>query len=159
MDSEPAIGNAAQSIAERKGYPVLRTLFALISGVFAMMIVITFVELANAKLLFPPPAGMDWNDSAAVAAFAASMPTAAMAMVLFGWLLGAFVGAVVAARIALRHRLPCALLVAALVVAGTIHSALTIPHPTWMIAAGILLPWPLAWLAARLAQNGLKITR
>lgn len=142
---------------------MLRTLFALVSGVFAMMIVITFVELANAKFFFPPPTGMDWKDAAAVAAFAASMPAGALAMVLFGWLLGAFVGAVVAARITLRHRLPCALLIAALVVAGTIQSALTIPHPTWMVVAGVLLPWPLAWLAARLAtrlaQNGLASTR
>ena len=138
---------------------MLRTLFAVISGIFAMMIVITFVELANAKLFFPPPAGMDWNDTAAVAAFAAGLPAAAMAIVLGGWLLGAFVGAAVAARIALRHRLPCALLVGALVVAGTIQNALAIPHPAWMVAAGVLLPLPLAWLAARLAQNGLAITR
>lgn len=138
---------------------MLRTIFAVISGIFAMMIVITFVELANARLLFPPPAGMDWSDPAAVASFAASLPAAAMAVVLLGWLLGAFVGALVAARIAVRYRLPAALLVAALVVAGTIQSALTIPHPTWVIVAGVLLPLPLAYLAAKLVQNGLARTR
>jgi len=142
---------------------MLRTLFAVVSGVFAMMIVITFVELANAKFFFPAPAGLDWSDSAAVAAFAASLPATALAMVLLGWLLGAFVGAAVAALITARHRLPCALVVGALVVAGTIQSALTIAHPTWMIVAGILLPLPLAYLAARLAtrlaQKGLASTR
>ena len=142
---------------------MLRTLFAIISGVFAMMIVITFVELANAKLFFPPPAGMDWNDTSAVAAFAASLPTAARAMVLSGWLLGALVGSTVAALITARHRLACALVVGALVAVGTVQSALAIDHPTWMIAAGVLLPLPLSYLAARLAtrltQKGLKITR
>ena len=142
---------------------MLRTLFAVVSGVFAMMIVITFVELANAKFFFPPPAGIDWNDAAAVAAFAASLPTAAMAMVLSGWLLGAFVGAAVAALIATQHRLACALVVGGLVVAGTIQSALSFAHPTWMTAAGVLLPLPLAYLAARLAdrlaQKGLASTR
>lgn len=142
---------------------MLRTLFAVVSGVFAMMIVITFVELANAKFFFPPPAGIDWNDAAAVAAFAASLPTAAMAMVLSGWLLGAFVGAAVAALIATQHRVTCALVVGGLVVAGTIQSAMSFEHPTWMIAAGVLLPLPLAYLAARLAdrltQKGLASTR
>ena len=102
---------------------------------------------------------MDWADSQAVAAFAASLPTAAMAVVLAGWLLGAFVGAGVAAGIAERYRQTCALLVGALVVAGTIHSALSIPHPGWVIAAGVLLPLPLAYLAARLVQKGLARTR
>lgn len=146
---------------------MLRTIFAVVSGIFAMMIVITFVELANAKCFFPPPAGMDWNDAAAVAAFAASLPTAAKAMVLSGWLLGAFVGAATAALITTQHRLACALLVGALVVAGTIQSALSFAHPAWMTAAGVLLPLPLAYLAARLAarladrlaQKGLASTR
>ena len=138
---------------------MLRTLFAIISGMFAMMIVITFVELANAKLFFPPPARMNWSDPQAVASFASSLPTAAMAVVLAGWLLGAFVGAAVVARIAIQYRQRSALLIGALVVAGVINSALTTQHPTWVIAAGVLLPMPLAYLAAKLVQNGLARTR
>lgn len=138
---------------------MLRTVFAFISGVFATMIIITFVELANAKFFFPPPAGLDWADTRSVAAFAASLPTAAMAIVLAGWLLGAFVGAAVAARIALRHAMPCALLIGAVVAAGVIDSGLSIPHPTWVIAAGVLLPIPLAYLAGKLFQNGLARTK
>lgn len=142
---------------------MLRTLFAFVSGVFAMMIVITFIELANAKFFFPPPSGMDWTDSRAVTAFVASLPASAMALVLIGWLLGAFVGAAVAARIAERHRLPCALGIGVLVMLGVLDSARTISHPTWMIVLGVLLPLPLAWLGARLAelqiQKGLASTR
>jgi len=139
--------------------PILRTVFAIISGVFAMMIVITFVQLANIKLLFPPPAGIDWNNPEAVAAFASSLPVSAMAVVVFGWLLGSFVGAAVAARIAVRYRVASALLIGALVVAGVIHSVLTISHPTWVIAGGVLLPLPLAYLAAKLVQKGFASTR
>lgn len=138
---------------------MLRTLFAIVSGVFAMMIVISFVELANIKLFFPPPAGIDWKDPEAVAAFASSLPFAAMAIVVFGWLLGAFLGALVAAKVALEYRLPSALLIGALVVVGVIHSAMTIQHPTWVLAAGVLLPIPLAWLAAILVQKGFARTR
>lgn len=139
--------------------PMLRTVFAIISGVFAMMIVITFVQLTNIKLLFPPPAGIDWNNPEAVAAFASSLPVAAMAVVVFGWLLGSFVGAAVAARIAVRYRVASALLIGALVVAGVVHSVLTISHPTWVVAAGMLLPLPLAYFAAKLVQKGFASTR
>ena len=138
---------------------MLRTLLAVVSGIFAMMIVITAVELANAKLLFPPHAGLDWKNADAVATFVTNLPTSARAVVVFGWCLGAFVGAAVAARIAEKYRTPCALLIGALVVAGTIDSALTIPHPTWVIAAGVLLPLPLAYLAAKWVQKGFASTR
>jgi Na+-transporting NADH:ubiquinone oxidoreductase subunit NqrB len=138
---------------------MLRSLFAIVSGLFAMMIVITFSELANAKFFFPLPAGLDLNDAATVAAYAATMPASAMAAVLAGWLLGAFIGAGVAAKIAEHYRLGCALLIGAIDVALTAMNALSIPHPAWVIAAGVLLPIPLAWLAATLVQKGFARTR
>lgn len=138
---------------------MLRTLFAVVSGLFAMMIVITLVELANARFFFPPPAGLDLTNSGAIAAYAATMPRTALAVVLFGWLLGAFVGAAAAARIAIVHRMSCALLIGAVDVVLIGLNAMSIPHPSWVIASGLLLPIPLAWLAAKLVQNGLANTR
>lgn len=131
---------------------MLRTIFALLTGLFATMIVITFVELANARLFFPAPPGMDWSDKQAVAAFAASLPTAALLVVLGGWLLGAMVGAAVAAVLSDRHRRTCAALIGVAVVVGVIQNAMATPHPAWINAAGVLLPIPLAWLAAHWAS-------
>jgi len=129
---------------------MLRTSFAIITGLFATMIVITFVELANARLFFPAPPGMDWSDKQAVAAFAASLPIAAMLVVLLGWLLGAFIGAAVAAALADRYRRVCASLIGVAVIVGVVQNSLEIPHPTWLTAAGLLLPLPLAWLAEKM---------
>jgi hypothetical protein len=129
---------------------MLRNTFAIVSGLFATMIVITFVELANARLFFPAPSGMDWTNKQAVAAFAASLPRAALVVVLAGWLLGAMAGAAVAAALADRHRRICAALIGVAVVAGVIQNAMAFPHPTWITAAGVLLPLPLAWLAEKL---------
>ena len=142
-----------------RGKGMLRNLFALVSGLVAMMIVITFIELANAKFVFPPPVGIDWENAQAVADFARSMPTTALLIVLLGWLLGAFAGASVAARLAGSYKLWLALLIGLLVSAGVVHSALTIPHPTWMIVLGVALPPLLAWLAATRIQKGLASTR
>ena len=138
---------------------MLRTLFAVIAGFFAAEMVITVIEAASATWLFPPPPGFDFRNKAAVDAFVASMPASAFATVLSGWLLGTFVGAFVAARLALVHRTRAALLIGLVVVVGTIVNATEIRHPAWVVALGALLPLPLAWLAARLAQKGLANTR
>lgn len=128
---------------------MLRSTFALISGLFAAMIVITATQVVAAKWLFPPPAGLDFKDSAAVNAFVAGMPPAAFAWILGGWLLGSFVGAAAAARIAERQQAIAAALVGCFVVFGTITNARSIEHPMWVLVLGVLLPIPLALLAAR----------
>jgi hypothetical protein len=74
-----------------------------------------------------------------------------MLVVVVGWALAAFVGAWVAARIA-RHRRAAALVIGLLVLAGVIANIAMIPHPLWMTVAGLALPLPLAWLAARIAS-------
>ena len=123
---------------------MLRDVFALIAGLFAMMITITFIELLGVKL-FPIAPGLDPTEPANLAVIVAAMPLAAKALVVAGWCLGAFIGAAVAARLA-DHRLIAALTIAALVVVGTLMNAREVPHPQWMILAGTLLPLPLAWL-------------
>ena len=131
---------------------MLRTAFAFVTGLFATMIAITFIELANAKL-FPPPPGMDFTDVRQVDAFVASMPTSALVLLVLGWCAGAFIGGGVAARIAERHRMVLALAIGALVAVGVLFNAADIHHPAWVMGAGVVLPIPLAWLAARLVQR------
>ncbi|MEO6104089.1 MAG: hypothetical protein ABIP44_10680 [Pseudoxanthomonas sp.] len=80
--------------------------------------------------------------------------TGAKAWLVSAWSLGSFIGAWVAARISHAHRRAAALTVAVFIVAGTLMNAMLIPHPLWMNLLGILLPVPLALLAARLATSG-----
>src|SRR5207342_699278 len=123
----------------------------LSAGALAMFVAVTLVEALDVKL-FPLPAGLDPNNPAQLAAVVAALPIAAKLLIVAGWCLGAFVGAAVAARIA-EHRLIVALILGALVIAGTMFNARDIPHPQWMIMAGTLLPLPLAWLATRLVPG------
>ena len=144
---------------------MLRNTFALLSGLFAMMIVGTVLAIANARLVYPPPPGFDPRQVEQANAFIAGMPTTALALLLLQFLAGAFVGAWVAAKLAGSHRTVLALLIGLLMSAGVAQSALQAVHPTWLVAAGVGLPPLLAWLAARLAQrpragqNGLASTR
>ena len=129
---------------------MLRTLLAIVAGLITAMLVIFGVE-AIGLLLFPPPVGMRLETEADLAKLVAMSSPAAKAWLVFGWALGSFGGAWVAARISARHRRIAALAVAFFIVAGTVMNAMAIAHPLWMNVLGILLPVPLALLAARLA--------
>ena len=138
---------------------MLRTLFALISGLFAMMIVTTIVALASAKYLYATPAGFDAADVAQLRAFVAAMPVAVLALLVASWCVAAFVGGGVAARLSSWHPLACAVAIGTVVTAAQVPNALAIGYPAWAVVAGMALPMPLAWLAASLVQKGLASTR
>ena len=83
----------------------------------------------------------------------ARVPVAAKALVVAAWAAGAFVGGWVAARIARPYPRSAAIAVAAAVMLGVVAIIVAMPaHPVWMSALGLLLPVPLALLAAGLAR-------
>jgi MFS family permease len=127
-----------------------RTIAGVVVGVVVAWLAIMLAEFASAPL-HPTPAGFDMDDPASVAAFVATLPVAALLLVLAGWVLGALIGGYVAARIA--RRLRPALTVGIVIVVGVIANAVMIPHPLWMTIAGALLPVPAAWIGARLATR------
>jgi len=138
---------------DQRGHRMLRTIVGVLVGVVAMFVVIMAIE-AVGHLMYPPPPGLDPMNPAHEAAFAqfvATMPAVGKAMLALAWTLGAFTGGFVAARIA-HHPRGAAVLIALLVMSGVVGMSLRVPHPSWLVAAGLLLPIPAAWLAARLAR-------
>lgn len=144
---------------------LLRNLFAFVSGLFAAMIVATFMAMAHARFVFPPPAGLDLRDPSVANAFIAGMPPAVLGLLVIAWVAAALVGAFVAARLAGSQRMLLGVLVGLLVGAGNVYSAMTVAHPPWVVAANVALPPLAAWLGAWLAlrprrgQKGLASTR
>lgn len=128
---------------------MVRTILGILAGLVVAWLTMSVCEFASLFLHRPPP-GLDLRDPQALAAHIAAAPLSAMLVVLAGWALAAFLGGWVAARIA-RHRRVAAILIGALVLAGVIANSTMIPHPLWMTIAGLVLPLPLAWLAARMA--------
>jgi hypothetical protein len=113
------------------------------------MLVIEYLGMS----LFPPPPGFSLDSEEDLARLVASATTGKKLWVVTGWALAAVTGGHVAARVALRHRTGIALCVGGMVVAGVIFNSATLPHPIWMTTAGVLLPLPAAWLAARLVDR------
>ena len=128
-----------------------RTILGILAGLVVAWLTISVCEFAS-LFLHRPPVGMDLRDPQALAAHIAAAPASAMLVVVAGWALAALFGGWVAARIA-RHQRVAALVIGVLVVLGVIANSMVIPHPSWMTIAGIALPVPTAWLAARLARS------
>jgi len=133
---------------------MLRTILGVLAGVATMFVVIMGIE-AVGHMAYPPPPGLDPMNPAHEAAFAQfvqAMPWPAKALLALAWTLGALAGGWVAARIA-RHPRGAAVVIALLVMSGVVAMIIRAPHPSWLAAAGLLLPIPAALLGARLARR------
>lgn len=128
----------------------MRILFGIVAGLVAAFACIYAIELACMQL-YPPPAGMDYSDPAAVERMMAQIPVAALAIVAFAWFVGALVGGWIANAIAARAW--AGWIIAALLVAGAVATMVMIPHPAWMWVAGVAAPLLGGWLAQRLART------
>lgn len=127
-----------------------RTVLGVVAGVIAGGAIV-FATEAVGHSLFPPPADINLANPEDVKRLMASLPAAAFAFVLGGWFLGSLAGAFVARQVA-RHD-AAAWAVAVLFILFTAMNFVMIPHPVWMIVAGILIPLLGAWLALRLAPR------
>ena len=130
---------------------MLRTLLAIVAGVIAALLLMLALETLG-LVLFPPPPGLQLQHEADLALLVAKSSTGMKLWVVLGWLLASLAGGWVAARISRRYPRGAAVAVGTLIVIGAAMNAMTIPHPLWMNALGVLLPVPMALLGARLAR-------
>ena len=100
--------------------------------------------------LHAPPEGFDWADPAGVEVYMASMPFLGFLIVLVAHSGQAFVGSLVGTLISGRRAIWVGLIIGALTLAGCVANMQTIPAPTWFNVVDLLLPVPVAYLAARL---------
>lgn len=126
--------------------PIIRLIVAVIVGVVAGGLMVFLVESIG-HMIYPPPADLNLADPASRATMIERLAPGALAMVVIGWFLGSLAGALIANRIARQAR--AGWIVALLFIALTAFNFTVIPHPAWMIAAGIALPLLAAWIAAR----------
>lgn len=127
---------------------MIRALLAVAAGIAAAFLGITLL-LPLGHAIYPPPEGIDPADREAFAEIVAGMSTGALLMILLAYAMGTFFGAWLAARIA-RRPFPAFLVGGVMMLAG-MANLLSMPHPLWFMALGILVFLPSAWLAGRLA--------
>jgi hypothetical protein len=133
---------------------LVRTILGVVAGAVAGGAIVFVTEFIGHSL-FPPPPDINLGNPEDVERLMASLPAGAFAMVLLGWFLGSFAGALLAYR--LSERPAAAWAVAAIFILFTAMTFMTIPHPAWMIAAGLLIPLASAWLALRVSGAAKRV--
>lgn len=128
----------------------VRMILGIVAGVVVGGLVVFLVESAG-HAMFPPPVGTDLSNPEAMKTLIASLPAGAIVMLLLGWFLGALAGAVTAKVIAKREM--AAWIVGVIFVALTASNFIYIPHPVWMMAAGVALPLLAAWIVTRMRRS------
>lgn len=128
---------------------VFRHIGACIAGLMAGMIVNMALVMLNATVLYPMPEGADMNDPEAMNAYVATLPVAALLVVMAAHLGQSFVGGWVAARLAGSRPMLLAMIVGALSMAGGILNMMTIEGPAWFYVE-LPLYWVVAYLAGRI---------
>ena len=121
-----------------------RTIGAVAGGIALALLTIMLVE-AIGNRIYPPPPDFDLQDPGALA----RLPFETLVFPVLAWFLGTFAGGFVAVRFSRRRW--TAWPVAAAVLVGMVVQFALMPHPTWMIVAGLAAPIIAALLAQRLA--------
>lgn len=128
---------------------MLRTVLGLIAGIAVAALTIFLIEGAG-HAIWPPPPETDLGNPESIAALMDDIPTMAKVAVLTAWFLGALAGAVTALKI--THVRWTAWATALAVILGGVVTMFQIPHPTWMMALGVVLPLLAAWAALHLVS-------
>jgi hypothetical protein len=115
---------------------ILRRIGAVILGLAVAWLIVAAAE-AGVHHLYPPSAGTDMHDFAAVKSYVANLPLAAFVLVLVGWLFGAFAGVFIATTVG-RGALSGYILGVLLLAAGIVN-AVMIPQPVWFSAFSLLI--------------------
>jgi len=128
-----------------------RTILAGVAGCALSFLIILGMD-ALSHQVYPPPAGLDPRDPAAMRTIIAGMPTGAFIIVVAGWILGAGLGSWLATRISAGKALAGGV-VGGVTFAATSANLFSIPHPVWVVL-GALIGIPLAsWLGTRAART------
>ena len=81
------------------------------------------------------------------------MPFGALAAVVLAWTLGAALGAFAACRVGGANLKPLSIAIAVVSVVFIAMNLVLIPHPAWMVAAGVVIPPAAAIGSGRLASG------
>ncbi|HEU0153403.1 MAG TPA: hypothetical protein VFQ84_08675 [Arenimonas sp.] len=130
---------------------MLRSVLAVLAGILVMGIMVAAVQWLGHSL-YPPPPGIDPTNHEAMIALISQMPKMALGIVLVAYASGTFLGAFTATTISVGHKRGVAIVVGLVMLALVALNFSVIPHPAWMVAAGLVIPLPFALLGWRLAR-------
>jgi hypothetical protein len=131
---------------------MFRRLVAFFIGITIAVVSFSLVETLNAKL-YPVPDNIDPHDLNAMKSYVAHLPSAALLILLLGWMLGSFLcGFIVAIVGKSNSRTPAYIAGLFLTTAGIVDLFM-IPHPTWFVIIGMTVFIPFTLLGHLVAPK------
>ena len=128
----------------------MRSILGLILGLaVAILTVMLFQWISHT--VWPPPEGLDPNDSAALAEHLKAAPLGSLILVVAGYVVGTFDGVFLGCFIGTAKRYVYAVVIGGLILVGTISTLIMIPHPIWFSASSLIGIPVAAWFATVLA--------
>jgi hypothetical protein len=125
---------------------MLRTVFAFLVGAVVMAGCVAALQ-ALGHAIWPPAANLHSANPQALAEFVAQMPLAAKLWVLVAYAIAVEVGTLIAVLIHRPRWRGLAMALGLLMTALCAINFWMLPHPWWMVIAGLLIPLPIAMTA------------
>jgi len=124
--------------------PIIRKALAIIGAAATAVITVALSEWISHKLVSFPV----YSEATRVT-YMETASYSAKAAVLVGWSLAAFVGTCIGAMLLGHKSNAIPITVAVILIASIVLNAILIPHPAWMIVAGIIMVIATAWAGSR----------
>jgi hypothetical protein len=134
---------------------MLRTVLAFIAGFVTFFVVVTLIQMASGMVFGAPPADVMMQPQA-MADFVANMPAGAYVLLLAGYALGSFAAGFVMRVISRSESQLLALIIGAIGTFGWIANVAMIPHPLWLVIAGLFVYFPFALLGHKAAAGAVR---
>ena len=129
---------------------MVRKIIAVLAGFVTANLIIILVQLVGGLIYGMPK--IEGRDTPALAAYVASMPTAAKLLVLFGYALGYVVAGYLMRKISKSNWIVLPGILGLLGTIGWTLNLAQIPHPIWMAVVGYLCFSPFTLLGHVLAS-------
>jgi hypothetical protein len=128
-----------------------RAILAVIAGCVLSVLIVAGLE-ALGHQIYPPPAGVDLTDPAAMRTLVAQMPVGAFVILVSGWLLGAGLGAWLATKLSGIAKAWPGGIVGGATLGATGINLFTIAHPVWVVIVALIGIPVATWVGIRLGQ-------
>ena len=129
-----------------------RNAFSIVAAFIAAFVIMMLLQYANA-LLFPPPAGLDYNKPDDLVKIMAQMPLQALLGVELSYVLGSLVAGAMVGWLASSHARRLAIALGVFLTLMNIMNLVQVPHPAWLGVLTTATFLPFTWLGTRWTAN------
>lgn len=129
-----------------------KKILSVVAGLIVHTIFVFLLEMIG-HLIFPHPEGMEniMNlPKEEMQVMMDSLDVGSFIIMVVGWGLGAMLGAAVASKILPSYWKTSSFVIGVIVALMVLLMTFAIPHPTWVVVVGLIIPIPMAYVGGKM---------